>query len=323
PAGYYGYEGPPRRSRSLWPWLLVVLLLVGAGFAAFFAYGKIRDELNANKPVAVPYVVGLQQQQAVKKITDKGLKAKVVTGFSQSYPDGTVMRQSIDGGEKTDKGNTVVLTVSHGKPKTTVPDVVGKTQSDAVAALTSAHLKVSVYHVYSSESPDTVTGQNPPAASRVFWNTSVRINVSQGAKQIEIPNVVGQPYASARSALLGAGLNATKTFVDSNQPADTVVAQSPGAGTRVGSGTTVTLSVSRGSTATTPVPDVSNQDEPTAKAILAGSGFKVKTVKQPVTDPGEQGIVISQQPGGGTSAPSGSTVTIFVGDYTGTTIPVP
>jgi beta-lactam-binding protein with PASTA domain len=49
----------------------------------------------------------------------------------------------------------------------------------------------------------------------------------------------------------------------------------------------------------------------------------VKTVKQPVTDPGEQGIVISQQPGGGTSAPSGSTVTIFVGDYTGTTIPVP
>jgi serine/threonine-protein kinase len=323
PAGYYGYEGPPRRSRSLWPWLLVLLLLVGAGFAAWFAYGKIRDELNANKPVAVPYVVGLQQAQAVKKITDKGLKAKVVTGFSQSYPDGTVMRQSIDGGEKTDKGNTVVLTVSHGKPKTTVPDVVGKQQSDAVAALVAAHLKVSVFHVYSSQSPDTVTAQNPPAASRVFWNTSVRINVSQGAKQIEIPNVVGQSYASARSALLGAGLNAKETFVDSNQPADTVVSQSPAAGTRVGSGTTVTLSVSRGSTATTPVPDVSNQDEPTAKAILTSSGFKVKTVKQPVSDPGEQGIVISQQPGGGTSAPSGATVTIFVGDYQGTTTAVP
>jgi serine/threonine-protein kinase len=323
PAGYYGYEGPPRRSRSLWPWLLVLLLLIGAGFAAWFAYGKIRDELNANKPVAVPYVVGLKQPQAVKKITDKGLKARIVTGFSQTYPNGTVMNQSIAGGEKTDKGNTVVLTVSHGKPKTTVPDVVGKQQSDAAAALTAAHLKVSVFHVYSSESPDTVTGQNPPADSRVFWNTSVRINVSQGAKQIEIPNVVGQPYASARSTLLGAGLNASETFVDSNQPADTVVSQSPGAGTRVGAGTTVTLSVSRGSTATTPVPDVSNQDEPTAKAILTGSGFKVKVMKQPVTDPGEQGIVISQQPGGGTSAAAGSTVTIFVGDYSGTTTAVP
>jgi len=182
---------------------------------------------------------------------------------------------------------------------------------------------VSVFHVYSSQSPDTVTGQNPPPNSRAFWNTKVRINVSQGVRQIEIPNVVGQPYASARSALLGAGLNATQTLVDSNQPANTVVAQSPAAGTRVGSGTTVTLSVSRGSTATTPVPDVSNQDEPTAKAILTGSGFKVKVVKQAVTDPGEQGIVVNQQPGGGTSAPAGATVTIFVGDYTGTTTAVP
>jgi beta-lactam-binding protein with PASTA domain len=33
--------------------------------------------------------------------------------------------------------------------------------------------------------------------------------------------------------------------------------------------------------------------------------------------------VISQQPGGGTNAPAGSTVTIFVGDYQGTTTAVP
>jgi len=130
-------------------------------------------------------------------------------------------------------------------------------------------------------------------------------------------------YASARSTLLGAGLNVTESLVDSNQPANTVVSQSPGAGTRVGSGTTVTLSVSRGSTATTPVPDVTNQDEPTAKALLTGSGFKVKVVKQAVTDPGEQGIVLDQQPAGGTNAPAGSTVTISVGNYTGTTTAVP
>jgi eukaryotic-like serine/threonine-protein kinase len=324
PAGYYGYEGPPRRSRPLWPWLLALLLLLGAGFAAWFGYGKIRDELNANKPVAVPYVVGLKQAQAVAKIKDKGLTARIVHGASAIYPAGTVMRQSIDGGEKTDKGNTVKLTVSTGKPKTRVPDVVGKQQGDAVAALTAAHLKVRVFHVYSSQTPDTVTGQDPPGDSRVFWNTSVRINVSQGSKQIEIPNVVGQPYASARSTLLAAGLDVAKSVVDSNQPANTVITQSPGAGTKVGAGTTVTLSISRGSTATTPVPDVRNQDEPTAKALLTGSGFKVTVVRQAVSDPGEQGIVLDQQPAGGMSAPAGSTVTIVVGKYTGTTTgPVP
>jgi serine/threonine-protein kinase len=323
PAGYYGYEGPPRRSRSVWPWILVAILLAAAGAAAWLAYGKITDQLNANKPVSVPYVVGLKQEQAVKKIKDKGLKAKVVPGPSSTFPVGTVTRQSIDGGEKTDKGNTVVLTVSNGRPKTTVPNVVDKSQSDAVAQLTAAHLKVSVMHVYSSKTPDTVTAQDPPGASRVFWNTTVHINVSQGQKQIEIPNVVGQSYESARSALLAAGLQVARSDVDSNQPSGTVIGQSPNAGTRVGAGTTVTLSVSRGSTAQTPVPDVTNQDEPTARSILSGSGFKVKTVKQPVTDPSEQGIVLTQTPLGGTNAPAGATVTITVGDYTGTTGPVP
>jgi beta-lactam-binding protein with PASTA domain len=49
----------------------------------------------------------------------------------------------------------------------------------------------------------------------------------------------------------------------------------------------------------------------------------VTVTKESVSDPGEQGIVVNQKPGGGTSAPAGSTVTIFVGDYTGTTTAVP
>src|ERR671938_116667 len=54
PAGYYGYEGPPRRRRPVWPWVLAVLLLAAAGAAAWFAYTKIQDQLNASKPVSVP-----------------------------------------------------------------------------------------------------------------------------------------------------------------------------------------------------------------------------------------------------------------------------
>jgi beta-lactam-binding protein with PASTA domain/predicted Ser/Thr protein kinase len=324
PAGYYGYDGPPRRSRSVWPWLLTLLLLVGAGFAAWFTYGKIRDELNANKPVAVPYVVGLKQQLAVQRIKDKGLKVRIVRGFNQTFGAGTVFLQSPDGGEKTDKGNAVRITVSRGKAKAVVPDVTGKTQAEAVASLTAAHLKVAVGHVYSRSAPtDTVTGQSPQPGERVFWNTTVHINISLGVKQIEIPNVVGQSYASARSTLLAAGLKVGQTPVDSNQPANTVIAESPQAGTKVGEGTTVTLSISRGPAASTPVPDVRNQDETTAKELLRGSGFKVNVVPQDVTDPSEAGIVLDQQPAGGSNAASGATVTIFVGRYTGTTTAVP
>jgi serine/threonine-protein kinase len=323
PAAYYGYEGPPRRSRSLWPWLLVLLLLIGAGFAAWFAYGKIRDQLNANQPVAVLYVVGLKQAQAEAKIRGEHLNVEVLKGASQNFPAGTVIAQNPAGGQKTAKGNVVQITVSTGKPKSLVPNVVGGSQSEAVAALTAVHLRFFVFHVYSSQAPNTVTAQNPPAGTRVFWNTKVQINVSQGVQQIAIPNVVGQTYQSAQSQLLAANLRVAQTPVNSSQPTNTVVSESPSAGTRVGAGTTVTLSVSKGAAATTPVPDVTNQDEPTAKALLQGSGFKVTVTTQAVTDPGQDGIVLSQSPAGGSSAASGSTVTIVVGKYSGTTTSVP
>jgi serine/threonine-protein kinase len=323
PAAYYGYEGPPRRSRSLWPWLLVLLLLVGAGFAAWFAYGKIRDQLNANQQVAVLYVVGMKQALAEAKIRGEHLSVQVLNGASQTFPAGTVTAQNPAAGQKTAKGNVVTITVSTGKPKSLVPNVVGGTQSEAVAALTAAHLSAVVAHIYSSQAPNTVTAQDPPAGSRVLWNTKVHINVSQGVQQIAIPNVVGQTYQSAQSQLLAANLRVAQTPVNSSQPANTVVSESPSAGTRVGVGTTVTLSVSKGAAATTPVPDVTNQDEPTAKALLQGSGFKVTVTTQAVTDPGQDGIVLSQSPAGGSSAASGSTVTIVVGKYSGTTTSVP
>src|SRR5256884_5227455 len=40
PAGYYGYEGPPRRRRPVWPWILAVLPLAPAGAPARFADTK-------------------------------------------------------------------------------------------------------------------------------------------------------------------------------------------------------------------------------------------------------------------------------------------
>src|SRR5213078_749828 len=75
PAGYYGYEGPPRRRRPIWPWILAVLLLAAAGVAAWFAYTKIQDQLNSSKPVAVPDVVGIRASLAVTQIQEHNLVA--------------------------------------------------------------------------------------------------------------------------------------------------------------------------------------------------------------------------------------------------------
>src|SRR5206468_2900921 len=74
----------------------------------------------------------------------------------------------------------------------------------------------------------------------------------------------------------------------------------------------VTLSVSKGP-ATTQVPDVTNQNQADATQLLEGAGLTVAVVQDFVTDPSQDGIVISQDPAPGADAKAGEVVTIHVG----------
>jgi beta-lactam-binding protein with PASTA domain len=67
------------------------------------------------------------------------------------------------------------------------------------------------------------------------------------------------------------------------------------------------------------VPDATSVDVDTARSILEQSGFKVKVVKQPTSDPSQEGVVLDQSPAPNTQAKQGATVTIFVGHFTGQT----
>ena len=78
------------------------------------------------------------------------------------------------------------------------------------------------------------------------------------------------------------------------------------------------MNVSKGKP-TVPVPDATGQSQDSATALLRSYGFKVSVKKQSTTDPGEDGLVVSQTPAVGTLAPKGSTVTIFVGQLVGGT----
>ncbi|HWH05317.1 MAG TPA: Stk1 family PASTA domain-containing Ser/Thr kinase, partial [Gaiellaceae bacterium] len=60
PGRYYEYDAPPRR-RSLWPWLLA-LLLIGVGLVGgYLVYERIQDQLSATEQVTVPDVVGIKE----------------------------------------------------------------------------------------------------------------------------------------------------------------------------------------------------------------------------------------------------------------------
>jgi serine/threonine-protein kinase len=321
PSGYYGYEGPPRRRRPVWPWVLSVILLLCAGAAAWFAYTKIQDQLDANKPVAVPQVAGLQEDLAVTKIREAGFTPQVGHHSNDTIPKGEVISQSPAAGQRQQKGNNVNIVVSTGKPQVQVPSVVGQSRDAAVAALTNAGLEASpVVDVPSSKPTGTVTGQEPQGGLMVVRGSRVRINVSSGPAEVDVPSVIGLNFDDASAALQNNGFAVARKNVDSDQPKDQVVDQDPSG--QAPKGATITLSVSKGPK-TSSVPDVTSQDEGSARSTLENAGFRVQVTHQPVTDPGLDGIVLDQTPTGGSQAPQGSTVRITVGQETNTAPPPP
>ena len=310
------YE-PPKRGRPLWPWLVGAGALIALLVGGWFLYSSIQNQLKGAETVAVPYVVGLQQAQAVNLITDKNLVPRVRRVANSDVEEGFVFAQNPTEGTRVDKETVILIDVSSGKPEVTIPSVVGQTVEDAVAELTQAGLDAQVVEVNSDKDEGTVTAQSPGAGTVVVEGTQVRINVSRGPKPLSVPNVIGLPYDQAAAELQRVGFGVSRVDVDSELAAGIVVNQDPNGGSESSKGSTVTLSVSKGPV-TSAVPDVTTQDVTIAQTTLEAAGFRTRVVLEDTNDQSFDGIVISQDPVGGTQAKPNSVVTLFVGRFTNT-----
>jgi beta-lactam-binding protein with PASTA domain len=288
----------------------------------------VKVSVSAAAQTAVPNVVGVRTAVAVLRLKRAGMQSQVTTVPAKAAP-GVVVKESPTAGTRVSKGAIVSLRVSKGE--TTVPDVRGQPAADAKAALQTAGLVPVEFKVPSAQPKGTVTAQKPLPNRKVPRGSRVRINVSTGsasspgtttstttttpgARTVKVPNVVGLQQTVAQRRLHSAGLGTRVKYVSSRKPSGQVVAESPAAGTTVRTGATAQISVSLGPSATTTqVPNVVGQDQQTATNTLQNAGFQVQVITVPATDSSQNGIVVDAQPSGGTRAPDGSTVTIYVG----------
>jgi beta-lactam-binding protein with PASTA domain len=300
--------------------------------------GTVALTISAGKPkLGVPNVVGLPVANAVKKLQTAGLSFDQRVVFA-SAPPGRVTAQRPAAGAAAKKGSTVALTVSKGPQRVVVPNVVGRRRDDAIARLRSAGLHAAVFSVPSSSPRGYIVAQNPQASSKAPKGSRVRINVSQGAPaaatttttagttpttttaaSAEVPRVVGLSQSVAQRKLHAASFRVRTAYVASSKPSGTVVAQRPAPGTTLRRGAAVRINVSVGANPqpAKAVPDVTGEDEATARSDLEAAGFQVSVVDEPTTDQNEDGIVIDEDPTAGTRVPAGSLVTIYVGRFSG------
>lgn len=194
----------------------------------------------ANGRVAVPNLVGQQGADAANTLLGASLTIGTVTRQKSSRPAGEVLSQNPAAGTVVALGSAVAVTVSDGKVD--VPNVTGKTQSQASNILTGAGLALgTVTDQNSNAAPSTVLSQSPPPGQQVAPGTKVNVTVSNGL--MTVPNVVGYTQAEATSTLQDVGFVVTVQAGSGGTPG-TVVQQQPAAGSQLARGKTVVITVS-------------------------------------------------------------------------------
>ena len=299
------------RKRPLWPWLAALLFVVAAAIAGYAVW---HDLSGSTVRESVGLYQGEPAGQAVRQIKAAHLVPSLKHGASTRYKAGIVYAQSPQAGSHLARGDTVTIWISTGPPKVPVPTVKGLTWPQARQTLMQKGFKP-VERIVPGKTQGQVTATDPPAGTPLPKGSQVRVNVMSGPAKANVPGVVGESLSKAISTLHSAGFNVNIAgTVNSAQPQNTVVSQSPQPGSSAPKGSTVNITLSNGPPQVQ-VPDVVTYTSQYAVQTLEKDGFKVVQQYQPVTDPTQDNIVQSQSPDGGSTAPQGSTVTITIGQY--------
>lgn len=162
----------------------------------------------------VPNVVGNTETAAKNMLQEADLDATSTYQFSDKA-EGIVISQSPADGTMVKKGDTITIVVSQGQEKVPVPDLRGKTQEQAGAALQEGRLDIGTAESdYDDEVPKgQVIRQTPQAGESVFVGSKVNIVISLGKKEVfyQIQKRIGVPdndnVISANIQLLDANGN--------------------------------------------------------------------------------------------------------------------
>jgi serine/threonine-protein kinase len=300
----------PRR----WPAIALALLVLA--LVALMAWVFTRPE-----QIDVPKVTGMQLSDARDRLDKTGFENVEVERERSLARLDEVLRQDPDPGEQAARGDVITLVVSDGPGRITVPSVSGLTRAQAVRELRQSDLRATP-----TERPSATVdaglaiGTSPREGTTIERRSNVRLFISSGPKQVEVPDLVGLSLASATRRLDDLGLTYRTVREPSDQPEDEVIAQDPGQGSTLEPGGRVTLTVAE-PIEQVPVPFVVGLSQQDALNQLRADGLKGSVRQRDVDDETQDGVVIEQRPTGDTGVDSGSTVVLTVGRFVEPTPP--
>jgi eukaryotic-like serine/threonine-protein kinase len=288
--------GRGRRGRVLAALLVVALL--GAGLltrAGGLLGGSVR----------VPEVVGLRVAEATRDLQDRDLRVKVGEAVASDHVhEGLVATQSVPGGERAQRRDTVVIQPSLG---ITLPDLTRRPAAAATGRLEDLKIRYQRASDTSLTVPKgNVIATRPDGGTVLKAGKVVTVVVSAGKPRVRVPDVAGRRAETAEDILAAANLRSRPERVfDDSIPSGRAVGTEPGTGLAVPWGSTVVLRISKGPDLVE-VPDVVGLSKEEAERRLAAAGLKARYVL-PVGS-----RVVEQSPGPGDQARRGSEVRLLL-----------
>lgn len=207
--------------------------------------------------ITIPDVSGMSEDEAQRALEDQGFENITSEySYSNSVSEGDVIETTPSANTQASKDTKIVMKVSKGAEKKTVPNVIGKNDQDAQNEITSAGLTVTVTYDYNdSVEEGKVVSQTLNAGKKVAAGTNVGITVSRGQEppeKVQVPPVTSSSLDNAKQLIKSAGLSVGSIDyrTDDSIPSGCIISCDPGDGTEVEEGTTVNLVVSQGPAST-------------------------------------------------------------------------
>lgn len=259
----------------------------------------------------VPNVTGKPQGQAVSTLRQHDLSVRLTSQNHDTVKPGTVISSTPTAGQRVPKHSDVSLAISSGPRQLTIPDLRSMSPQQAERKLKDLGFsQVSKRDQHDRTDAGKIIGTQPIAGTKISHLTPVVVLISKGPKEVEVPDLADTDAADARRQLESLDLKvAEKKENHDSVEAGKVIDTSPGDGTKIHAGDTVTVRVSKGPEQVE-IPDVVGMSAQDAISALEDAGFEVEGGSW--TDELFDRTVTSQDPQGGSGrhADKGSTVTL-------------
>ena len=265
--------------------------------------------------IVIPSVVGATKSQAQNTMEPFGIRVKVTKErFDELVPKGKVITMEPPAGTRVAEGETISLELSKGPERYQVPNLKGKSISQATIALAQTKLVIGKTELqFSSRVPkDQIISISPAPGTRVKKNTEVNLVVSKGEELLKVDNYVGKSSEQALNELTDAGFTVIQKDAFSDAyPIGIVIAQKPDAPELV-KGAEVSLTISNGPEKVKVPSGIMKLEVSKASKVLEDYGFTVNVLKPAKVPKGKKLLVVNVTPNEGSLVKPNSVITIEV-----------